>query len=161
MNRIWWWLLGAVAAVLIVAMAALPGAEEPGNQEGPGLVQLRRDPTLDERDSLGQARQAERVVEQINGVDRAWVAVVDRTAYIGIELGPGVDEERAQRIERTAAEQVTSRVDKVNQALATVDPAIVGRLREIRDGLIEGRPESAYRGELERLAERMRPRLHD
>ena len=83
-----------------------PGKEEPGNQEGPDLVQLRRDPVLDDGDAMGQAEQAERVAEQINGVDKAWVAVVDKTAYVGIELGEGVDEERANRIERTVVEQI-------------------------------------------------------
>lgn len=161
MNRRWWWLIGGVLLVLILAMTASPGPKEPGNQEGPNLVQQRRDPTLDEQDSLGQARQAEIVVEQINGVDRAWVAVVDNRAYVGIELGPGVDEERAERIQRTAAEQVTSRVDKVDQTLTTTDPAIVGRIREIREGLAQGRPDFAYREELQDLGERMTARLHE
>lgn len=161
MNRRWWWILGGIALVLVFAMMITPGQEEPGEQDGPNLVQLRRDPTLDEQDSLGQAEQAERVVEQINGVEEAWVAVVDNTAYVGIELGEGVDEERADRIERTAVEQVTSRVDRINQARATRDPAIVGRIREISQGLAQGRPESAYREELQRLSDQMRPRLHE
>jgi len=161
MNRKWWWVLGAALAVLVWAMASAPGAREPGNQEGPNLVQLRRDPVHSEGDATSQAEHAQRVAKQVNGVDEAWVAVVDNTAYVGIELGEGVQEERAERIERTVAEQIVSRVDKIDQAFASTDPAIVGRMREISRDLAGGRPAPAYREELERMSARMRARLHD
>lgn len=161
MNRRWWWILGGLALALVLAMTMSPGSEEPGNQEGPELVQLRRDPTLKDRDSLAQAEHAERVAEQVNGVDEAWVAVVDNKAYVGLQLGEGVDGERAERIERTVAEQIVSRVDEVNQALVSRDPAVASRMREISQDLAEGRPASTYREELERLGSRMRARLHE
>lgn len=161
MSRRWWWILGGAVLVLVWAMAVSPGPQEPGDQDGPNLVQLRRDPTLPEQDAKSQAEHARRVAEQINGVDEVWVAVVDNTAYVGIELGEGIDEERAERIERTVVEQIVSRVDKVDQALASTDPAVVGRMKEISEGLAEGRPAAAYREELEDLSGRMRARLHE
>jgi len=161
MDRRWLWLLGAAAVAVVVAMAIFPGSREPGEQEGPSFVQLRRDPTHEEEDRIAQAEHAQRVAEQINGVDEAWVAVVDGTAYVGIELGEGVDGERAERIERAVVEQIVSRVDKIDQAMASRDPAIVGRIREISRDLADGRPASVYREELERLGRNMQARLHE
>lgn len=160
MGRRWLWVLAAGALALVAAMAAMPGSREPGGQEGPRLVQLRRDPVHEEGDRRAQEEHAQQVVEQINGVERAWVAVVDRTAYVGVELGPGVDQERAERIERTVTEQIVSRVDKIDQAFASTDPGVAGRIREISRELAAGRPESDYRAELEELAGRMKARMH-
>lgn len=160
MGRKWLWFLAGAALALVIAMAWMPGSREPGNQNGPNLVQLRRDPTHEQGDHRAQAEHAERVAEQVNGVDDAWVAVIDGTAYIGLEMGEGIDGVRAEQIEKAVAEQVTSRVDKIDQALVSSDPAIVGRLREISRDMAIGRPASAYREELQDLGSRMRARLH-
>ncbi len=161
MNRKWWWVLGAAVGGACVGDGERSRSVGAGQPRGPQPGPAARDPVHSEGDATSQAEHAQRVAKQVNGVDEAWVAVVDNTAYVGIELGEGVQQERAERIERTVAEQIVSRVDKIDQAFASTDPAIVGRMREISRDLAGGRPASAYREELERMSARMRARLHD
>ncbi len=105
------------------------------------------------------SQQVARTAESVNGVERAWVVVSGRTAYVGLELDRQNDADDARSIERNVTQQVENQSPHIDQVLVSSNPDIVKRIQNINEGIVDGRPLAQFQEDLEDIGSRLRPRM--
>ncbi|MGI6605021.1 MAG: YhcN/YlaJ family sporulation lipoprotein [Firmicutes bacterium] len=100
-----------------------------------------------------------REAASVAGVKRAWVALSGNTALVGVELES--DAPRGQDDAAGLKNDISSRVRRAdprikNVAVAT-DDATVARVRQIAEGVKEGKPVKTFTEDLNDLMKRMAP----
>lgn len=99
-----------------------------------------------------------REAAKVNGVREATVVVSGRTAYIGLNLDPGVKEDRTVTIKRVVANRAKAAEPSLVRVNVTSDPDLVARLKRISSGIKKGKPVSSFASELAEIERRIAPK---
>ncbi len=98
-------------------------------------------------------RMAE-VASEVNGVDNATAVIVGGTAYVGLDLDTRVNRREADAVEDEVARRVNRVVPRYH-VIVTSDADLLGQLREMDNGLRNGRPADDYRNQLSAIDDRL------
>lgn len=103
-----------------------------------------------------------RIATQVDGVKSA-TTVVQRmtngkyTVMVGLELKSGVT--KPETIKKKVADRIKMTDHQVAKVLVTSDPQLVQRVKDIANGVIQGRPVSSFADQINELAKRMAPTM--
>ncbi|MBO8129369.1 MAG: YhcN/YlaJ family sporulation lipoprotein [Peptococcaceae bacterium] len=152
-------LMLAVFLTLLLAAGCTSAARKPGPTP-PGPAESPRTRDVLPTDPREANRLAERMADRatdVTGVRKATVVLSGTTAYVGLDLEPGVEGTRVKKVEKEVAGKVRKTDRRVDRVMVTTDPNTISRLKRISAGLAEGRPLSAFTKELKELNSRMTP----
>jgi YhcN/YlaJ family sporulation lipoprotein len=146
---------------LIMGFSLLIGgcatSQKPAEKPAPGPTNPKV--TTPAPDSSQQvARRVVTAAEAEKGVRDATAVVAGKTIYIGLDLNANLDKSTSAQVERN----VLNRIKKMqpNYAISIAsDIDTVTRLKNISDGIAQGKPLSSFKNELEDIGTRMRPRV--
>lgn len=93
---------------------------------------------------------------KVAGVRNATAIVSGNTAYIGLELQPGM-EKQAGLIAREVAKRVKSATTSLKLVYVASNPDLVARVKQVADGMKQGKPVSSFSGDLMEIARRVKP----
>jgi len=102
------------------------------------------------------ADDAVRAAVQVAGVQNATAIVSGSTAYLGLQLQPGM-EKKAGLIAREVAKRVKSATTGLKLVYVASDPDLVAQVKQVADGIKKGKPVSSFSGELREIARRIKP----
>lgn len=104
-----------------------------------------------------QSEEIARAVEQIQGVDRATVVVTGNTAYCGISMDRNARNANERDIKRDVAQMVRTTGKDINTVYVSTEAGFMDRLRNVGNGLRNGRPVDAFTTELNEMVQRLTP----
>lgn len=104
-----------------------------------------------------RADQISNVVNQIQGVENATVVVTGNTAYVGIDLSQNPRTGNERDIKREVAQVVKSAGRDINTVYVSTEVDFMDRLRNVGEGLRNGRPVDTFTTELNEMVRRITP----
>jgi len=107
-------------------------------------------------ESKASADAAVRAAVKVAGVRNATAVVSGNTAYIGLDLQQGM-EKRSGLIAREVAKRVKSSTTSLKLVYVASNPDLVRRVKQVADGMKQGKPVSNFSGDLMEIARRIRP----
>ncbi|MCR4429699.1 MAG: YhcN/YlaJ family sporulation lipoprotein [Tepidanaerobacteraceae bacterium] len=96
--------------------------------------------------------------EKVEGVKSATVVVSGSTAFVGLEIKPGVEAKKTEEIKTKAADAVKNADTRIKAVNVTTDPNLITRLKKIAEGIRSGKPISSFTKELAEITRRMLPK---
>ncbi|WP_422444993.1 YhcN/YlaJ family sporulation lipoprotein [Thermoanaerobacterium sp. DL9XJH110] len=95
---------------------------------------------------------------KVEGVKSATVVVSGSTAFVGLEIKPGVEAKKTNEIKTKVADAVKRADTRIKAVNVTTDPNLVTRLKKIAEGIRAGKPISSFTRELTEITRRMVPK---
>jgi YhcN/YlaJ family sporulation lipoprotein len=96
--------------------------------------------------------------EKVEGVKSATVVVSGSTAFVGLEIKPGIENKKTNEIKTKVADAVKKTDNRIMAANVTTDPNLITRLKKIADGIKKGKPISGFADELAEITRRIVPK---
>ena len=96
--------------------------------------------------------------EKVEGVKWATVVVSGSTAFVGLEIKPGIEAKKTNEIKSKVADAVKRADARIKAVNVTTDPNLVTRLKKIAEGIRAGKPISSFTRELTEITRRMVPK---
>lgn len=135
-KRYFIWLVGVVVMALLIGVACSPAQKptpqapsvEPktyGNQSPPSGTAPVMPANL--ADSIAND------VADMEGVKSAYVFVVGRTAFVGVNLDQEMDDAKVDSLKKQIANEI-KRNDRITQVMISADPDLVEQIRDIAEG---------------------------
>lgn len=113
------------------------------------------DPAID-RQAKDLADDVAARVSDIDGIERAYVLVLGNVALIGIDVDANVRGTQVERLREEAAARAVDQRDIVN-AVVQADVETVQRIREMAEGVRQGRPISEFFTQINEILNRAKP----
>ncbi|OGO77621.1 MAG: hypothetical protein A2Y23_11735 [Clostridiales bacterium GWB2_37_7] len=98
-----------------------------------------------------------RAIEQLQGVENATVVVTGNTAYVGIDMDENTNIANARDIKREVSQKVRANATDINTVYVSAEADFMDRLRNVGNGLRNGRPVDAFTTELNEMVQRLAP----
>jgi YhcN/YlaJ family sporulation lipoprotein len=111
----------------------------------------------DDDDDTVRAERISTAVEQIQGVENSTVVVTGNTAYVGIDLEQSPRTANERDIKREVAQMIKSQGGDINTVYVSTEVDFMDRLRNVGEGLRNGRPVDAFTTELNEMVRRITP----
>ncbi|MEG6616780.1 YhcN/YlaJ family sporulation lipoprotein [Peptococcaceae bacterium 1198_IL3148] len=93
--------------------------------------------------SNDQAIKIASIVDDVPGVVKSQVVVAGSTAYIGLDLNSNMNVNESE-VKKMVDDKVRNENPNLNSLYITTDPDTIERLRDINQGIAEGKPSSTY-----------------
>lgn len=144
-KRYFIWLVGALMIIMLVGVACAP-AQKPTPQApdveprtyqnqapvpAPPQTPTPGTPTTPVMPTTLADKIADDVVD-MEGVKSAYVFVIGRTAFVGVNLDKEMDDTKVDSLKEQITEKVKS--DRITQVLVSADPDLVEQIRDIAEG---------------------------
>lgn len=100
----------------------------------------------------------EKVARKVPEVRQATAIIIGNTAIVGLDLKKKTDRKNVDSIKSAVAKALRKERFGAN-AVITADTDIGQRIKNVRDGMVEGRPFSAFTNELGDLIGRVAPQM--
>jgi|GEM_PF-4840097 len=101
--------------------------------------------------------QLARACEQVPGVDNATVVVTGNTAYVGIDLDENMNVTNDVDIRNQVVQKIRAAGDDINTVYVSAEPDFMDRIKNVGNGLRNGRPIDAFTTELREMIQRVTP----
>jgi YhcN/YlaJ family sporulation lipoprotein len=98
-----------------------------------------------------------RACEQVQGVENATVVVTGNTAYVGIDMEANTRIANERDIKNEVAQKVRASGKDINTVYVSSEVDFMDRLRNVGNGLRNGRPVDAFTTELNEMVNRISP----
>lgn len=108
-------------------------------------------------DSQQVAKQSATEASKVNGVNDATAVVAAKRIYIGLDVGANMSQEQVSALEK----RVLDRVKKMQPdytVVVTSDGDTVTRIKNVAQGIGQGKPLSSFTNEIQDIDNRMKPR---
>ena len=69
-------------------------------------------------------------VKKVNGVKNATVVVSGSTAFVGLEIEPGIEDKKTNEIKSKAAKSVKNTDSSIKTVHVTTDPNLITRIKK-------------------------------
>ncbi len=96
--------------------------------------------------------------QKVEGVKSATVVVSGSTAFVGLEIKPGIEDKKTNEIKTKVADVVKKADNRIKAVNVTTDPNLITRLKRIADGIKKGKPISSFADELAEITRRIVPK---
>lgn len=106
-------------------------------------------------DAQRTADDIARQVAKIPGVENAYVVITGKTALIGLDLDNNITGKTTTNIKKQAAKKATDNKG-ITDAQVTSNPDLVGRVKDIADGIRTGRPLSEFGDQIMEIINRIK-----
>lgn len=83
-------------------------------------------------------------VSKVGNVNRATVVVLDTTAFIGLDIKPGLSDEKQYQIKKKAANKVQTVERRIVSTWVTTKPEALTTIDQARTDIKAGKPSSEY-----------------
>ncbi len=136
------------------AAAGCTAARKPA----PSPTETAPAPTDNTNMTTTDKQKAERITQkatQVKGVRKAVAVVSDKSAFIGLDL-ESVEGEADKSVKDEVAKQVKAAESSLETVNVTSDPDLVTRLRNIADGIDEGKPVTTFSEELAEIGRKIK-----
>ncbi|MEG6522256.1 YhcN/YlaJ family sporulation lipoprotein [Desulfotomaculum sp. 1211_IL3151] len=103
---------------------------------------------------------ADRVVDKANGVEgvRGSTAIIaGSNIYLGLDLNANLEKNRSAEVERRVLDQVKNAAPNYT-VMVSSDVDTVTRIRNVAQGITQGRPISSFTNEIEDIGNRIQPK---
>jgi len=163
-NLAFW---AAAALIILVLAAGCTTARKPAPttpiEKGPSVTEPRTSPSTGgalptkpaEMHSL--ALKIARNVEKVPGVRKASVVLTGRTCILGLDIKPGVEGSRTDKIKNEAAKKARMADKRVVTVRVTTDVGLVTRINRISEGISKGTPLKSFTAETGEILRRITP----
>lgn len=105
-----------------------------------------------------QASKLAIAAQKVPDVKSATVVVSGSTAFVGLEIKPGVEAKKTNEIKSKVADAVKRADSRIKAVNVTTDPNLITRLKKIAEGVGAGKPISSFTKELTEITRRMTPK---
>jgi spore cortex protein len=104
-----------------------------------------------------QADDIARACEQVQGVDNATAVVTGNTAYVGIDMETNIRNVNQSDIKREVANRVRATGNNINTVYVSAEPDFMNRLRNVGNGVRNGKGGNTFTTELNDMVQRITP----
>ncbi|HWP98213.1 MAG TPA: YhcN/YlaJ family sporulation lipoprotein [Syntrophomonadaceae bacterium] len=113
------------------------------------------------------ASRLSKIAQDVQGVNKASVAVTDGTTttgagasqgalvvLVGLTLNPTIssDANQMNAVKKSVADRIKANDNRISQVLITSDPTMIKRINDVAAGIIEGKPIQSYENDVNKLA---------
>ncbi|MDO7785637.1 YhcN/YlaJ family sporulation lipoprotein [Desulforamulus aquiferis] len=104
-----------------------------------------------------QAQTLAAEAARVEGVKEAYVVVSGNMALVGLSINRDVTDAETNRIKSEAGQRVQAADGQITDVRVSTDPDTVVRIRNIFNGIGQGRPLSSFETEITELVRRIAP----
>src|SRR5690554_5810133 len=115
---------------------------------------------IDRSESQKQAKQlAEKITDQVKGINAATVIFAEEIAYVGIDLYANYDGDQAEKVKKEVTRVVKKEDPDIETVYVTEDADTFTRMKEIARDLENGKPLTGFLDELQNMFRRITPSM--
>jgi YhcN/YlaJ family sporulation lipoprotein len=104
------------------------------------------------------ANRAATEAGKIMGVNKATVIVSGKIIYIGLDLKANLDKQKSAEIEKNVVDRVKS-MESGYTVMVSSDVDTVTRIKNVAQGIAQGKPLSSFKTEIENIGTRLTPKI--
>lgn len=104
-------------------------------------------------------RLAEKIVDQVQGINSATVVFAEEVAYVGIDLHANLSGNEAEDVKNKVAQVVKEDDPDIETVFVTEDADTFTRLQKIGRDIEDGRPITGFLDELQNMFKRVTPSM--
>lgn len=156
-----------VATIILVLAAGCTTARKPAPttpiEQGPTVTEPRTSPGTSSAlptkpaEMRSLALKIARNVEKVPDVRKASVVLTGRTCILGLDIKPGLEGSRTDRIKNEAARQARMVDKRIITVRVTTDLGLVTRIKRINEGISKGTPLRSFTVETGEIIRRISP----
>jgi len=131
------------------------------NDPGTGDTRMEQD-NRNENNNEAQSkakRLAEKIVDQVQGINSATVVFAEEIAYVGIDLHANYTGDEAENVKEQVARIVKQDDPDIETVYVTQDADTFTRMQKIGQDIENGRPISGFLDELQNMFKRVTPSM--
>jgi len=159
-NLAFW---AVVASIILVLAAGCTTARKPAPttpiEKGPSVTSPSTGSALPTKpaEMHSLALKIARNVEKVPGVRKASVVLTGRTCILGLDIKPGVEGSKTDRIKNEAAKKARMVDNRVTTVRVTTDVGLVTRIKRISEGISKGTLQRSFTAETGEILRRITP----
>lgn len=120
--------------------------------------QTTKDTNITTSNAKQVANQCAAEANKVSGVNKATAVVSGKTIYIGLDMNANLEKSKSAEIERT----VLNRIKELHPGytvMVTSDADTVTRIKNVAEGVAQGKPISSFSKELQDIDTRITPKV--
>lgn len=134
-----------------------PGGPAPGAPGVPGTDTRDLDRNGQMQDNTTGVRNIENMIERMPEVNDAWVVLTGNTALVGIDVNANVTGQRLNDLKAEITRKVKAQTNEITDVTVSADADSVTRIRNVAQGIADGRPISGFANEIAEITRRLAP----
>jgi YhcN/YlaJ family sporulation lipoprotein len=104
------------------------------------------------------ANRAATEANKVTGVNKATAIVSGKTIFVGLDLKANIDKQKSAAIEKAVLDQV-KKVESGYTVMVTSDIDTVTRIKNVAQGVAQGKPLSSFTNEITNITTRLTPKI--
>jgi len=104
------------------------------------------------------AKRCAAEANKVSGVNEATAVITGKTMYIGLDLNNNLSKSKVEEVEKTVLNRVKE-MEPSYKIMVSSDADTVTRIKNVAQGVVQGKPISSFSKELQEIDSRITPKV--